>query len=178
MRTAQHGAATFQGAAIMGRRTAIVVLTVSVSLFGLCAHAADAGGTSPALLPAAADVTLAVPVLIETPAVPVLTETTATRPLALPALYVSFAALQIFDGYSTSRALARGGRETNPLMQGVVGSSAALWTVKAATTAASILLAEKMWRTHPVRAVVVLAVTNGFYAIVAMNNARTLNQQR
>ncbi len=37
-----------------------------------------------------------------------------SRPAALPALYVSYAALQAFDMYSTQQALARGAREANP----------------------------------------------------------------
>src|SRR5207245_7653859 len=50
-----------------------------------------------------------------------------TRPSALPALYVSLAAFHVFDAYSTRQGLARRAREANPLMQGAVGSPAALW---------------------------------------------------
>src|SRR5712692_6079024 len=54
------------------------------------------------------------------------------RPGVLPALYVSLAALQVFDAYSTSEGLARGAREANPVMQAIVGNPALFWSVKAA----------------------------------------------
>ena len=47
-----------------------------------------------------------------------------SRPVVLPALYASYAALQVYDAYSTKQALAHAAHETNPLMQQVVGSRA------------------------------------------------------
>ena len=55
---------------------------------------------------------------------------TMSRPAALPALYVSYAALQVFDVYSTRQALAQGAREANPLMAPVVRNRSAFWAVK------------------------------------------------
>lgn len=44
-----------------------------------------------------------------------------SRPIVLPVLYASYAALQAYDVYSTRQGLARGAREANPLMKGVAG---------------------------------------------------------
>jgi Domain of unknown function (DUF5658) len=99
---------------------------------------------------------------------------TAHRGVLLPTLYVSLAALNAFDAMTTFKALGSGSAtEANPMMAGVVGHSAALWAVKGGATAASILLAERMWRTHNrVAAVATMVVTNGMMVAVAANNAR------
>ena len=95
----------------------------------------------------------------------------ARRPSALPVLYVSFAALQGFDGYSTTANLTRGAREVNPMMHGVAGNSAAVWAVKAGSTAASIWFAERLWKTNLTGAVVTMVAINGMMASVAARNA-------
>jgi len=100
------------------------------------------------------------------------------RPSVLPMLYVSFAALQGFDAYSTTAALARGAQEANPTMRGVAGNSAAVWAVKAASTAASIWFAERLWKTNRVGAVVTMVVVNGMMASVAARNASVLKALR
>src|SRR5262249_3691476 len=76
------------------------------------------------------------------------------RPASLPVLYASFAALQAFDFVSTRQALARGGAEANPAMKGIVKNAAAFAAVKAATTLGPMLIAQRMWRTNRVGAVV------------------------
>ena len=48
------------------------------------------------------------------------------RPRVLPALYVSFGALQALDAHSTLRALERGRVEGNPVMRGIVSQPAAV----------------------------------------------------
>ena len=101
-----------------------------------------------------------------------------SRPVVLPALYVSFAALQIFDMYSTNTALARGAREVNPLMQEVVTNKAAFWTMKAGVTAATIFAAERLWKKNKVAAIAVMAAGNSVAAIVAARNAHTLRELR
>jgi hypothetical protein len=103
---------------------------------------------------------------------------TARRPGALPALYVSLAALQAFDGYSTTAGLSRGAREANPMMQGIAGNTAAFWALKAGSTAASIWMAERMWKTNRVGAVVTMVAVNGVMATVAARNASMLNTMR
>lgn len=106
-------------------------------------------------------------------------ETSVTRrPSVLPALYVSLAALQAFDAYSTTAGLSRGAQEANPMMQGVAGNKAAFWAVKAGTTAASIWFAERMWKTNRVGAIVTMVAVNGMMASVAARNASVLKAVR
>ena len=62
-------------------------------------------------------------------------ESHRARPAALPAFYASLAALQLFDGYSTTRALAGGAKEANRVMKGVVTRPAVFWSVMAAVAA-------------------------------------------
>lgn len=100
------------------------------------------------------------------------------RPIALPALYVSLAALQVFDGYSTTSGLSRGAQEANPMMQGPAGNKAAFWALKAGSTAASIWLAERMWKTNRVGAIVTMVAVNGVMATVAARNASVLKTLR
>jgi hypothetical protein len=100
------------------------------------------------------------------------------RPAALPGLYASLAALQIFDGYSTQRGLAAGAREANPVMKSVIGHSASFWTVKAAMTVAPMLAAERLWKTNKVAAIAVMVASNGVMAAVAAHNAGVVNAQR
>ncbi len=92
------------------------------------------------------------------------------RPMLLPALYASFAALQVMDFVTTRQGLANGAREANPLMQGVAGNSAALFAVKAAGAAGSIFLAEKMWKRNPVGAIAMMVAMNSVYGIVVGHN--------
>lgn len=93
------------------------------------------------------------------------------RPAALPVLYASFAALQVVDARTTAGALSRGANEVNPLLGG--GTSAAtFWAVKIAATASTVWSVERLWKKHPVAAVLVMAGINGGYAAVALHNAR------
>ena len=101
-----------------------------------------------------------------------------TRPAALPTLYTSLAALQFYDGYSTLYGQSRGAREANPTMRWMADSPARLWTVKAATTAVSIAIAERMWKRNRVGAIVTMAAVNGVAAVVAVHNTSVLRRQR
>jgi hypothetical protein len=101
----------------------------------------------------------------------------ARRGRVLPALYVSLAGLNAFDAYSTSAGLSRGAREANPLMKSVAGNPAALWAVKGGATAASILVAERLWKQNKRgQAIAVMVVTNGMMAVVAARNASVLGK--
>jgi hypothetical protein len=103
----------------------------------------------------------------------------SSRGSVLPALYVSLAALNAYDGYSTNRGLARGAKEANPFMKGLASNSAALWAVKGAAAGASIAVAERLWRKHRrVEAIAVMVVSNGMMAVVAARNASVLRQVR
>jgi hypothetical protein len=103
-----------------------------------------------------------------------------SRPAALPALYVSYAALQAFDVYSTEQAFARGAREANPLMQPVVANRTAFWAVKATATLATIAAAEHLWRHKRNRkaAIAVLVASNAVAAVVAARNASVVRNMR
>lgn len=101
-----------------------------------------------------------------------------SRPATLPALYISYAALQGYDVYSTRQALGRGAREANPLMQGVAGNTFAMVGVKAAVGIGTIIAAERLWKTNKTAAIAVMVASNSVAAIVAARNARTLRQLR
>ena len=101
-----------------------------------------------------------------------------TRPAALPAFYASLAALQLFDGYSTTRALAGGAKEANPVLKGAVSKPVVFWSVKAAMAVAPALAAERMWKTNKAGAIAVMVVSNGMMAAVAAHNAKVLNRVR
>jgi uncharacterized protein DUF5658 len=103
-----------------------------------------------------------------------------SRGAALSSLYVSFAALNVLDAFTTTRGL-RGGTatETNPLMRGVASHSAALWSVKAGSTAVSLFLAERLRRNgHRRQALALMIVANSLMATVAAHNARVIRQGR
>ena len=93
------------------------------------------------------------------------------RPAALVPMYASFVTLQALDFVSTTRALSNpNASEANPVMRGVVGSPAAFLAVKAGSTAATIWVAEKWRRKHPVRAMIFMASTNAAMAAVVAHN--------
>src|SRR5262245_3741159 len=101
------------------------------------------------------------------------------RPSMLPALYATSVALQGFDIYSTLSVLHLGGAEQNPLMKGVVGSPATLVATKATVTAASIVAAERLWRTnHRMSAIGLMLASNAMMAIVATHNAGVLSAMK
>jgi hypothetical protein len=93
-----------------------------------------------------------------------------TRPPALPALYGSFAALQILDVHSTLRALGNGGREANPMMRGAAGSPAAMLAIKMGATATTIYATERLWKKNRVAAVVLMAALNSAYLVIVAHN--------
>jgi hypothetical protein len=87
-------------------------------------------------------------------------------------MYVSFAALQVMDAMSTSKALATGATEANPVMSGFVKNKAAFYGIKAATAVSTIFFAERLGKNHPRRAAVVMAILNVGYAAVVAHNYR------
>ena len=118
------------------------------------------------------------PIVAPTIAVPARIGHALSRPRALPALYASYAALQAFDVYSTKQALARGAHEVNPLMQGVVGNTGAHMAMKIGVGVATVVAAERLWKTNKAAAIAVMVASNGVSAFVAARNARTLGQLR
>ena len=103
----------------------------------------------------------------------------AARPPGLSAMYVSLAALEGYDAYSTLKAVKHGAVEANPLMSGLVGHPVGFLVAKSAVTVASIYAAERLWRTHQRRsAAIMMVLTNGMMAVVAARNASVLRAQR
>lgn len=100
------------------------------------------------------------------------------RPVMLSTLYVSFAAMQAWDVYSTTAALKAGAREANPAAAPFAGNPASLIGLKAVSTASSIYFAERMWKKNRVKAIVVLAAINGATAAVSMHNMRNARTPR
>ena len=129
-------------------------------------------------LPAYAEDDAAAPITVTGIASPVKFAQAISRPAALTALYASYSALQAYDVYSTRQALARGAREANPLMQGVVGNTGAFVAMKAGVAVATIAAAEKLWKTNKPAAIGVMIAGNSVAAIVAARNTRTLGQLR
>lgn len=103
----------------------------------------------------------------------------ASRPAILPALYAGSAALQAYDAYSTSVGLRHGAVEANPMMSGIVGTTATLLAVKAAVTTTTFLVSERLWKQHRRgHAVAVMVISNGLMAAVAARNHAVLHEQR
>jgi hypothetical protein len=101
-----------------------------------------------------------------------------SRPLALPALYVSLVGLQAYDGYTTLRGVKNGAQEANALVGGLAGEPAAFWAIKGGSTALSIYMAEKLWRNHRrTEAIVTMVVVNGVMAAIAARNTVVLRSR-
>ena len=104
------------------------------------------------------------------PAPPVLAP--PTRPMILPPLYVSFAALQIFDGYTTTQKLGHGASEANPFFAPFADHPGVVWGVKAGATAGAIVASELLWRRRQrAQAIAVMVVSNAVLSLVAARNA-------
>jgi hypothetical protein len=99
-----------------------------------------------------------------------------SRPPALAALYASYAALQAYDVYSTTRALGRGAREANPLMESVVGNTPGFIAVKAVVAVSTVIGTERLWRKNKATAIAVMFAANSVSAVVAARNALALRQ--
>ncbi|MEO6212829.1 MAG: DUF5658 family protein, partial [Vicinamibacterales bacterium] len=90
-------------------------------------------------------------------------------------MYVSFAALQVLDAMSTTKALATGATEANPAINAIVKNKAAFYGVKAATALSTVLFAERIAKNHPRRAAILMAVLNTGYAAIVAHNYRVAN---
>ena len=113
------------------------------------------------------------------PAVAASSDVPKPRPQIVPPLYASLAALQAFDGYTTLRGIKAGAHEGNPLVGNAAGHPIAMWSIKAASTAATIYYAERLWRGHRRgQAITLLAVTNAIMGVVAAHNASVLSNLR
>jgi hypothetical protein len=101
------------------------------------------------------------------------------RPSLLPALYATSAALQGYDAYSTLSALKNGAHEANPVMGGLVKNPAAFVAMKAGVATASIMAAERLWKSnHRMGAIGLMVASNAMMGIVAAHNSRVLSTLR
>jgi len=96
------------------------------------------------------------------------------RPTALPVLYVTLGVLQGLDVYTTSKNLQAGAVELNPVLQPVAGNWAATAVLKAASTATTIYVAEKLWKKNRTAAVVAMVTSNVLMSTVVARNVRNL----
>ena len=87
-----------------------------------------------------------------------------------PALYGGMIVLQGLDVHSTLRAVDAGHGEQNPLMRWSVEHPAALISMKAAATAATIYVAERIRKRYPKRAMIFMAAVNSAYAFIVVHN--------
>jgi Domain of unknown function (DUF5658) len=113
------------------------------------------------------------------PDLPIATALVKPRPHIVPSLYVSLAVLQAYDGYSTLRGLRHGAREMNPIVAHAAGQPVVMWTLKAASTAATIYCAEQLWRSHRRgRAIALLVAANSMMGVIAARNASIVSTAR
>ncbi len=95
------------------------------------------------------------------------------RPGPLPGLYASLGALQGADLWLTRRAVDRGAREANPLMRVGARNAAVGIAIKAASTASTIFVVERLWKdNHRTAAVVTMIAINSAMTAVVAHNAR------
>ena len=87
-----------------------------------------------------------------------------------PALYGGLIVLQGLDVHSTLRAIDAGYYEQNPLMRWTVAHPAAFISMKAAASAATIYMAEKIRKRHPKHAMLFMAAVNSAYALIVVHN--------
>ena len=92
------------------------------------------------------------------------------RPALLVPLYMSFATLQALDIHSTLRAPQFGGREANPVLQGVVGSPGGFIAAKAGIAAGMIYVTEKLWKRNRAAAIITMLALNSTYSVVVGHN--------
>lgn len=99
-------------------------------------------------------------------------EPAPSRPAALIPLYGSFATLQVVDLRLTFNGLDRGTREGNPVVAGFGSNRPAMIALKAGATAATIVLAERLWKKNRAAAVGVMVGLNAALAAVVAHNAQ------
>lgn len=100
------------------------------------------------------------------------------RPPVVAALYASVVALNTYDVVLTAQALNLGAVEMNPML-GSGRHAAWVATMKGATTFATVLIVERIWRRHhPRQAIAVMAIANGLMTGVAIHNASVVRRLR
>jgi uncharacterized protein DUF5658 len=152
----------------MGRWMRITALSASIAAIPSTAHAQS---VDPEVLDAPA---LSASLTVPAPVAP------SARRAALLPLYGSLIGLQALDLESTIKAIGSGaGRESNPMLQSVVGRPAALLAVKAGASGLIIFASERLRKEkHPAAAVVLMIGINSAYAIVVAHNYALAHSSR
>lgn len=96
------------------------------------------------------------------------------RSPVLLSLYGSLAALNAADVVTTRKVMARGGRELNPFMQEAAGNTMMMSGVKLATTAATVIMIDRISKKNRRAGVISAVVANGLMAAVVAHNVRQL----
>jgi len=113
---------------------------------------------------------------------PLMVEPTVTphqkRGPLISSLYASFITLQALDAHSTLRALDRGAREGNPLIEPFTHNTAALIALKAGTAAGVLYMTDRVHRHNRVAGIVIMAAANSAYAMIVARNYRIASIQR
>src|SRR5205814_1815493 len=92
-------------------------------------------------------------------------------PRLFSTLTLSYETMAALDWYTTTRAIGRGAEEANPLLSGVAGHPVLFFATKAATTAATVYLARRVWKQNRVAAVAVLIAANAVTSAIVAHNA-------
>lgn len=159
----------------------LLVATLLGAALSTPAFAADANDAqAPALAIAPATIAAAAAATTASNTIDLAPRTTGSfkygRPTLLPALYATSAVLQGYDAYSTLSALKNGAREANPMMSGLTRNPAAFVAMKAGVTTASIMAAERLWKTnHRMGAIGLMIASNAMMGVVAAHNSRVLS---
>jgi hypothetical protein len=72
----------------------------------------------------------------------------------------------------------RGAREANPMMEWAVGTPAAFYAIKAATTVGTLAVVEHIRKKHPKRALAFIIAIDAAYSAVVIHNYRVLSNLR
>ena len=148
-----------------------VSIAALVALLGLATPVAAQESQQPLNL-AAIDFLAPAPLAASTPADEWRVASTPRRPAAMLPLYMTFAALQVLDTHSTSKALGRGAVESNPLVRPFADNELGLIAVKAAGSAGVIFASEQLWKKNKTAAIAFMVATNAAMTWVVQHNYR------
>ena len=89
-------------------------------------------------------------------------------------MYSSYAALQMLDVTSTTRALAHGAVEKNAMLGGIANHAAALTLLKMGTTASTVYAMEHLRKKHRIAAIATMAGLDAMYSVIVVHNYRAV----
>ena len=99
--------------------------------------------------------------------------TTPSSSKAFPILATTYVALNALDIYTTTKAVSSGrGVEANPILGSVASNPAALTAAKIATTAATLVIAKRLWKEHKTASIALMVAANIGTGFVVGHNAQ------